>query len=281
MVMAYDFHWSASARAGGVAPTTAARSPRRRRHARSPRAGAGRQAHLGVPTTAGPGTRRATPRKRRCAHRRRLSHSATTDRRRGTRRRRVLAERLGADGIPPARCRVRFWDEGSGGVRQGYYDDPASLTDQVRPGPCQRPCRHRIWHSHGTPRPDLWNVSGSLLLKISTQRWRGPLRHGRAREPRALRPRRRRAYIATRQLPDAWRPARSRPMPRPVLSRHRLAARRDHEELVRLRPQSIFVLAVRGGQRRRARDAARLRHDRTVGASGDLTAMRPPPLRVP
>ena len=94
---------------------------------------------------------------------------------------RVLAERFGRRWDPTGQVPwFAFWDAGSNGYRQGYYDDPTSLPvkyDLVRGNGL---AGIGIWHlGMDTGVPDLWNVIRDRFLKV-IDRHAGVDRYGTA-----------------------------------------------------------------------------------------------------
>ena len=254
MVMAYDFHWSASARAGGVAPifsdTIYASNDAMRDHlARVP----GNKLIWGVPYYG-------------------RAWNTTSDSLNSTVRSpaqsvafsyywtdagapaggKVLAERFGRRWDPTGHVPwFAFWDAGSNGHRQGYYDDPVSLTVKYNQITGNGLAGIGIWHlGMDTGVPDLWNVIRDRFLKV-IDRHAGADRYGtaasvsRASYPPGVAA----AYVATgANFPDALAAG-------PVAARGggpvRLTAGSSlpaatAEELARLRPGTIFVLGGPG-----------------------------------
>ena len=254
MVMAYDFHWSASARAGGVAPidssTIYASADAMRDHlARVPAS----KLIWGVPyygrawnTTSD--AQNATVRSP--ASSVAFSYYWTDDG--APAGGRVLAERFGRRWDPTGQVPwFAFWDAGSNGWRQGYYDDPTSLQikyDLVRANGL---AGIGIWHlGMDTGVPDLWNVIRDRFLKI-IDRNAGVDRYGTAAHVSRARfaPGVTAAYIATgANFPDALAagPVAARAGGPVLLTATGSLPAATAEELVRLRPQSIYVLGGPG-----------------------------------
>jgi spore germination protein YaaH/putative cell wall-binding protein len=250
MVMAYDFHWSGSARAGSPSPidsdTIYASADAMRDHlARVP----GSKLIWGVPyygrawnTTSA--SRNSTVRSP--AESVAFSYYWTDAGEPAGGR--VLAERFGRQWDPIGQVPwFAFWDAGSNGYRQGYYDDPTSLTikyDRVRSNGL---AGIGIWHlGMDTGVPDLWNVIWDRFVKV-IDRYAGMDRYGTAAQvSRATyAPGVAAAYVATgANFPDALAagPVAARAGGPVLLTAAGSLPAATAEELARLRPQSIFVL---------------------------------------
>ncbi|MBA2633828.1 MAG: hypothetical protein H0U86_12660, partial [Chloroflexi bacterium] len=169
MVMAYDFHYAGSARAGGPAPIDSdyiyASADAMRDHlARVP----GGKLIWGVPyygrawnTTSA--TQNATVRPPAQS----VAFSYYWTDAGAPAGGRVLAERFGrrwdATGQVPW---FTFWDAGSNGHRQGYYDDPASLRVKYDRVILNGVAGVGIWHlGMDTGVPELWNLLEDRFVK--------------------------------------------------------------------------------------------------------------------
>jgi spore germination protein YaaH/putative cell wall-binding protein len=173
MVMAYDFHYAGSARAGGVAPIESnhiyASADAMRDHlARVPAS----KLIWGIPyygrawntTTAGQNSTVRSPVQS-------VAFSYYWTDAGAPAGGRVLAERFGRkwDSIGQVPWFV-FWDAGSNGYRQGYYDDPASLRVKYDAVNANDLAGVGIWHlGMDTGVPDLWNVLEDRFLKRLTR----------------------------------------------------------------------------------------------------------------
>ena len=268
MVMAYDFHWSGSARAGSPSPidsnTIYASADAMRDHlARVPAS----KLIWGVPyygrawnTTSA--TLNSTVRSPALS----VAFSYYWTDAGAPAGGRVLAERFGRQWDPIGQVPwFSFWDAGSNGYRQGYYDDPTSLTikyDRVR---ANHLAGIGIWHlGMDTGVPDLWNVIHDRFVKV-IDRQAGIDRHDTAAHVSAatFAPGVAAAYIATgANFPDALAagPIAARAGGPVLLTGRDAIPGSTATELARLRPQSIFVLggpgAVSDGVLERLRDFA-------------------------
>jgi len=254
MVMAYDFHWSGSGRAGGVAPVDSdfiyASADAMRDHLARV---AGGKLIWGVPyygrawntTSAAQNSPVRSP-----AQSVAFSYYWTDN---GTPAGgRVLAERHGRqwDGTGQGPWFV-FSDSGSGGYRQGYYDDPTSLQikyDRVRANGL---AGIGIWHlGMDTGVPELWNLLRDRFVKV-IERQAGADRYATAAAVSAatFAPGVAAAYVATgRNFPDALAagPIAARVGGPVLLTATDSLPAATANELARLRPQSIFVLGGSG-----------------------------------
>ena len=254
MVMAYDFHWAGSGRAGGVGPIDSdfiyATADAMRDHlARVP----ARKLIWGVPyygrawnTTSA--SRNATVRSPASS----VAFSYYWTDGGAPAGGKVLAERFGRQWDPIGQVPwFAFWDAGSNGYRQGYYDDPTSLTikyDRVRANSL---AGIGIWHlGMDTGVPDLWNVLHDRFVKV-IDRQAGMDRYGTAAQvSRATyAPGVAAAYLATgANFPDALAagPVAARAGGPVLLTAGLSLPAATAEELTRLRPQTIFVLGGPG-----------------------------------
>lgn len=254
MVMAYDFHWSASARAGGVAPIDSnfiyASADAVRDHlARVP----GNKLIWGVPYYG-------------------RAWNTTSDSQNSTVRSpalsvafsyywtdggapaggRVLAERFGRRWDPTGLVPwFGFWDAGSGGYRQGYYDDPTSLHIKYEMVRGNGLAGIGIWHlGMDTGVPELWSLLKDRFVKV-IDRLAGADRYSTAAIVSAATfatgvPA---AYVATgTNFPDALAagPIAARAGGPVLLTAGDSLPAATANELARLRPQSIFVLGGPG-----------------------------------
>jgi spore germination protein YaaH/putative cell wall-binding protein len=164
----------------------------------------------------------------------------------------VLAERYGrrwdATGQVPY---FVFWDAGSNGYRQGYYDDPASLRVKYDTVAARDLAGVGIWHlGMDTGVNDLWNLIGDRFVKRAT-RLAGADRYATAAAvsaaafPTGVAA----AYVATgATFPDALAsgPAAAVAGAPVLLTQPGSLPQVTAAELSRLRPQRIYVLGGPG-----------------------------------
>lgn len=254
MVMAYDFHWSASARAGGVAPIESnfiyASGDAIRDHlALVP----GSKLIWGVPyygrawntTTADLNSPVRAP-----ASSVAFSYYWTDNG--APAGGKVLAERFGRQWDPIGHVPwFAFWDAGSNGYRQGYYDDPTSLHIKYEVVRGNGLAGIGIWHlGMDTGVPELWNLIRDRFVKV-IDRLAGPDRYGTAANVSfaTFAPGVPAAYVATgRNFPDALAagPIAARAGGPVLLTDGNSLPAATANELARLRPQTIFVLGGPG-----------------------------------
>lgn len=164
----------------------------------------------------------------------------------------VLAQRYGrrwdATGQVPY---FVFWDAGSNGYRQGYYDDPASLRVKYDAVVARDLAGIGIWHlGMDTGVDDLWSLIGDRFVKRST-RLAGADRYATAAAvsaatfPAGVAA----AYVATgTSFPDALAggPAAAVAGAPVLLTQPASLPSVTASELSRLRPQRIYVLGGPG-----------------------------------
>ena len=250
MVMAYDFHYSGSARAGGVAPiesdTIYASADALRDHlARiSPKKIIWGIPYYGRAWNTTSSSLNATVR----SPAQSVAFSYYWKDGGTPAGGKVLGQRYGrrwdATGRVPW---FAFWDSGSGGYRQGYYEDPASLRakyDMVRSNGV---AGIGIWHlGMDTGVNDLWNVIEDKFVKIQT-RLAGDDRYATAARisARTFSPGIPAAYVATgASFPDALAagPAATLAGGPVLLTARSSVPSATKAELSRVRPQKIYVL---------------------------------------
>lgn len=164
----------------------------------------------------------------------------------------VLAQRYGrrwdATGQVPY---FVFWDAGSNGYRQGYYDDPASLRVKYDAVVARDLAGIGIWHlGMDTGVDDLWSLIGDRFVKRST-RLAGADRYATAAAVSAATfpAGSAAAYVATgTSFPDALAggPAAAIAGAPVLLTQPASLPSVTASELSRLRPQRIYVLGGPG-----------------------------------
>ena len=181
----------------------------------------------------------------------------------------ILAERFGRQWDPIGHVPwFAFWDAGSNGYRQGYYDDPTSLHikyDVVRGNGL---AGIGIWHlGMDTGVPDLWNLIRDRFVKV-IDRLAGADRYTTAANVSfaTFAPGVPAAYVATgSELPRCagGRPDRSPSRRAGAAHRRQLAAHR-HGQRARppAPPDHLCPRRTGRGERRRARRATWLRDQR-------------------
>lgn len=250
MVMAYDFHYAGSARAGGVAPidstTIYASADAMRDHlARVPPG----KLIWGVPyygrawntTTAAQNSTVRSPVQS-------VAFSYYWTDAGAPAGGRVLAERFGRkwDAVGQVPWFV-FWDAGSNGYRQGYYDDPASLKIKYDAVNANDLAGVGIWHlGMDTGVSDLWNVLEDRFVKrqarvAGADRYETAARLSAQTYPAGVPV----AYVATGgSFPDGLSagPAAARGGGPVLLTAATQLPAATAAELARLRPQRIVVV---------------------------------------
>ena len=170
MVMAYDFHYAGSARTGGVAPIDSdyifASADALRDHLARVNP---RKLIWGVPyygrawntTTAAVNSPVRSPVQT-------VAFSYYWNDGGTPAGGKVLAQRFGRKWDPVGQVPwFSFWDAGSGGYRQGYYDDPTSLRIKYDMVLKHNLAGIGIWHlGMDTGVPDLWNVIEDRFTKV-------------------------------------------------------------------------------------------------------------------
>jgi spore germination protein YaaH/putative cell wall-binding protein len=250
LVMAYDFHYAGSARAGGVAPiesnTIYASADAMRDHlARVP----GSKLIWGVPyygrawntqTDQLNSAVRSPPQSVAFGYYFTDADGAQGGRALGAR----YGRRWDALGQVPW---FAFWDANSNGVRQGYYEDPESLGIKYDHVIANGVAGIGIWAlGMDTGVPDLWNVIRDRFVKHIARQF-GPDRYATAAAVSAatFAPGVSTAFIATgANFPDALAagPIATRARGPVLLSAGASLPAATAAELARLKPQSIVVL---------------------------------------